>query len=77
MGVDEKLAQAVRRRAREGRLACAAAFAIAEELGLRRIEVGRAADALGVKIVDCQLGCFGRGKAAKAPGGQAANEGPP
>jgi len=41
---------------------CAAAFAIAEELGLPRLAVGRAADELGLKISDCQLGCFGAGK---------------
>jgi len=62
MAPDEKLASELARRARDGRLPCAAAFAIAEELGVPRLQVGQAADELGVKIVDCQLGCFGRGK---------------
>lgn len=59
MAVDEKLAEAVRQRAPEGRLPCAAAFEIAEELGVPRLAVGRAATELSIKIVGCQLGCFG------------------
>lgn len=62
MAVDEKLAEEVRRRAPERRLACAVALDIAERLGIPPIEVGQAANELGMKIVDCQLGCFGRGK---------------
>jgi len=58
--VDERLAAELRRRAAGGRLPCAAALAIAEELGVARPEVGRAANQLGIKITDCQLGCFGR-----------------
>jgi len=42
----------------EGQLPCARAWAIAHRLGLERREVGQAADALGVRIGRCQLGCF-------------------
>ncbi|HUT34199.1 MAG TPA: hypothetical protein VNE39_12010 [Planctomycetota bacterium] len=59
MAVEEKLAAELRRRAKDGPLPCAAAFAIAEELGIPRIRVGQAADELGIKITACQLGCFG------------------
>ena len=59
MAADEKLAAALRQRARGGRLACATALALARELGVSPQEVGRAANELGIKISDCQLGCFG------------------
>ena len=47
----------------EGRLACARARGIARRLGVVPKEVGDAADRLGMRIVDCQLGCFGTKKA--------------
>lgn len=45
----------------EGMLSCAAAFRIAKELAVEPLEVGRAADAAGVKLNRCQLGLFGYG----------------
>ena len=63
MAVDERLAAELKARAPDRRLPCAVALAIAEELGAPPLSVGQAANALGIKIVDCQLGCFGRGKA--------------
>jgi hypothetical protein len=42
----------------EGGLPCARAWGVAKRLGLERLEVGRAANAMGVWIVRCQLGCF-------------------
>jgi hypothetical protein len=62
MAVDERVSAEVRAVAAERRLACAEALAIAERLGVEPREVGRAANELGVKIVACQLGCFGGGK---------------
>ncbi len=56
--IDDALAAAIRARLRDGRLSCAAAFAIAEELGVPRSEVGRAVDALGIRLSRCQLGAF-------------------
>lgn len=56
--IDDALAAAIRARLRDGRLSCAAAFVIAEELGIPRSEVGRAADALGIRLSHCQLGAF-------------------
>jgi len=59
-GEDERIVvEAVRREAREGRLPCRDALALAERLGVDPRRVGEAADELGVKIVECQLGCFG------------------
>jgi hypothetical protein len=60
VAVDERLASEMRRRAPDGQLPCAVAFAIAKELNVPIAQVGRAANELGIKIVDCQLGCFGR-----------------
>ncbi len=40
------------------KLACADAWALAEELQVSLGAVGQAAEACGVKITRCQLGCF-------------------
>lgn len=62
MAVEERVAEAVKAAAADRRLACADGLAIAERLGVEPIIVGQTANALGIKIVDCQLGCFGGGK---------------
>ncbi len=46
----------------EEHLTCATAFRLAEELGASPQEMGRAADALGVRLAHCQLGLFGYGE---------------
>lgn len=56
---DPRLAEAIRARLDGGRLACAEAFAIAEEQGVPRLAVGRAADADRIPLTRCQLGLFG------------------
>lgn len=48
----------VRAAAPDGKIACAAAFRLAEELGLSRKELGELLNELKIKIVQCQLGCF-------------------
>lgn len=45
--------------ARENRLSCAAAFKAAERLKRTPLEIGTAADRLGIDLVKCQLGLFG------------------
>ena len=52
------LEAAVRGALVDGRLPCAAAWAIAEKRGLGRIEVAEVCEALQVKIKPCQLGAF-------------------
>ena len=42
----------------EGKIACAAAFRLAEELGLSRQDLGELLNELKIKIIHCQLGCF-------------------
>lgn len=54
----EELRQEMLRRAVEGRISCAAARKMAEELDIPYRDVGEAADQLGIRITACQLGCF-------------------
>jgi hypothetical protein len=42
----------------DGRLPCAAAWAIAKQLNLPRMKVSAACEALKIKIKSCQLGAF-------------------
>ena len=58
--MDSRVRDAVRERSCEERLSCASALALAEELGVAPLEVGEAANELDIKIVACQLGCFGQ-----------------
>jgi hypothetical protein len=44
--------------ASDGELTCAAAWHIADTQGLPRLLVASAADAMGLHITRCQLGCF-------------------
>ena len=57
--VPARLERRIRSLASAGGLGCAQAFDIARDLHLKRLTVGSAADGLGIKIVSCQLGCFG------------------
>lgn len=41
-----------------GKLPCAVAHELARRLQVPVVEIGQAADDLGIKIVQCQLGCF-------------------
>ena len=56
--VPDRLAGALRAGCVDNALPCAAAWNIAEREGLPRPVVGSAADALGIRIAPCQLGCF-------------------
>jgi hypothetical protein len=41
-----------------GRIPCAAAFKLAEDLGITRSRLGELFNELNIKIIQCQLGCF-------------------
>jgi hypothetical protein len=56
--IDEGLKEEMLKKVIDGRLPCAAARRLAEEFGLPYKDIGAAADELGIKIKDCQLGCF-------------------
>ena len=45
-----------------GKLSCAEAFRIAQEMSVEPSEVGRALDLLEIRIIKCQLGLFGHEK---------------
>lgn len=57
--------QAIQQALVDGQLPCAAAFRVAESLGVRPEEVGQAADRLDVRLSRCQLGLFGYGRKAE------------
>jgi hypothetical protein len=54
----EELKARIKAAAPEGRIACPAAFRLAEELGLSRKDLGELLNDLRIKIIQCQLGCF-------------------
>jgi hypothetical protein len=56
--IDDKVIEEIKKKTVGGKLSCAAARQIAEELGVSYRDVGEAADMLHVKITGCQLGCF-------------------
>ncbi|MEJ2091261.1 MAG: hypothetical protein P8X65_03615 [Syntrophobacterales bacterium] len=58
MTSQEELKSRIRAAAPEGRIPCAVAFKLAEELGIPRKELGNLLNELRIKIIQCQLGCF-------------------
>jgi len=55
---EEELRSRIRAAASGGKIPCAAAFRLAEELGLSRKDLGELLNELRIKIIQCQLGCF-------------------
>ncbi len=55
---EEDVKTRIRTAAPEGKIPCAAAFRLAEELGISRKEMGSLLNDLKIKIIQCQLGCF-------------------
>lgn len=56
--VEEKILDAVREAAKDGRLSCTMARKLAEELNVPPARVGEACNQLKIKIQACELGCF-------------------
>ena len=56
--VDAELEAAIRNKLDDGRLSCADAWHIAGDIGIARLEIGRACEALKIKINQCQIGAF-------------------
>ena len=54
----EELKQEMLTRAVDGKLSCAAARKLAEDLRVSYQEIGDVANELAIRIQDCQLGCF-------------------
>jgi hypothetical protein len=60
---DAEILEALRPHAGEDRIDCRDALAIAARLGVPPSQIGRVCNREGIKIANCQLGCFGlRGK---------------
>jgi hypothetical protein len=55
---DERLMERLRSTVVEGSIPCIRLWQIAAEFGLERLAVSSAAEALGLRIGPCQLGCF-------------------
>jgi hypothetical protein len=56
--MNDKIKELLIDKAVDGRISCAVARNIAEELSVPYKEVGRNADELRIKIAGCELGCF-------------------
>ncbi len=56
--VPPELAEAIRAGLEDGRLPCARLWQIAKQQGRSKLEVSGAAEAMGVRVARCQLGCF-------------------
>ncbi len=48
----------IKERSSDGGLDCAETFKLAEELGIPRPRMAKALDELGIRLRNCQLGCF-------------------
>jgi len=59
--LNQTIADVIGKRSVGGKVSCAAAFRIVEELNIKPSEVGQTLDLLEMKIVKCQLGLFGYG----------------
>jgi hypothetical protein len=53
-----KLEGTVKGSLKEGYLSCPVAWKIAADAGVPKIAVGEIADRLGIRVTNCQLGCF-------------------
>ena len=49
---------------KDGYVACPSGWKIARDAGVTRLDVGAMIDKLGVRVTDCQLGCFKVSKTA-------------
>lgn len=56
--IPPELGEEIRRRSREGKLTCAEAWGIARKLKRSKLQVSNVAETLGIRITQCQLGCF-------------------
>jgi len=54
----EELIAKIKAAAPAGKISCAAAMRLAEELVISRQDLGKLLNELKVKIKQCQLGCF-------------------
>jgi len=58
MGNEEQLRASLLEAASDGRIACRRALELAALFGVSGRRVRELLDQLGIKVVECQLGCF-------------------
>jgi len=56
--VSRDLEESIRKGLEDGKLSCVTAWRIAKDLGIRKMEVSSACEALELKICSCQIGAF-------------------
>ncbi len=56
---DQELHAAIAPLVEDGKLACRKALALADELDINPAQIGRVCNQHAIRIVNCQLGCFG------------------
>ncbi|GBC60403.1 hypothetical protein DENIS_1355 [Desulfonema ishimotonii] len=56
---DPRIAEALNAKVRDGKISCAAAHSIAEELNVSPAQVGKNMDLLEMRLHKCQMGLFG------------------
>ena len=56
--VSKDLEEGIRGGLEDGKLPCVTAWKIAKDLGIRKMEVSSACEALEIKICSCQIGAF-------------------
>ncbi len=54
----ENLKNLLLEKAKDKKLPCKVAFKISEEHSVALKDIGNMANELGIKIIECQLGCF-------------------
>lgn len=59
-----RLETAVKAALEDGYVPCPAAWKIAKDAGVSRLDVGATIDRLGIRVTDCMLGCFKVSKTA-------------
>jgi len=58
MGSDREIRQLIRRAAKDTRIPCKKLLELAARSGTPPKRIGRLCDELGIRISNCQLGCF-------------------
>jgi hypothetical protein len=56
--IPQEVRDAVAAKAADGKIACPALRKLGEDMGVGYRVAGAAADELGIKVRDCDLGCF-------------------
>lgn len=54
----EKIIEKLKELASNGKICCADARKLAEDLNVEKSKIGKACDEAGLKINGCELGCF-------------------